>query len=219
MSVKERLKLFIKYLKIGNSEFEKSLGLSNGYINSISRGIGNNKLNLILEKYSNLNGEWLLTGKGEMIKSTSNIVEEPLAEYKTKKKSSSLIPLLPIDAVAGFGVGEWSIHEKDIQERYQVPDFNGIDFMIRVKGSSMYPKYNSGDVIACRKINYETYIQWNKPHVISTTEQGIIVKRINAAEDKNMLTMTSDNPAYPPFNVPKNEITGIALIIGVIRLE
>ncbi|MDT8412672.1 MAG: S24 family peptidase [Vicingaceae bacterium] len=130
-----------------------------------------------------------------------------------------LIPLLPIDAIAGFGSGNWSIHEHDIQEKYLVPDFNGIDFMIRIKGSSMYPKYNSGDVVACRKINHKSYIQWNKPHVISTKEQGIIVKRINKAQEKQFFTLVSDNQAYPPFDIPQEEITGIALIIGVIRLE
>lgn len=125
---------------------------------------------------------------------------------------------MPIDAIAGFGSGNWSIHENDIQDSYLIPDFTNIDFMIRVKGSSMYPKYSSGDIVACRKLN-QRYIQWNKPHVIATKEQGIMVKRINESKEKETFTLTSDNPTYPPFSIPKDEITGIAIIIGVIRLE
>jgi hypothetical protein len=68
MSVKERIKKFIKAEKMNVSDFEKSIFVKNGYINSISKSVGIDKLNLILEKYPNLSLEWLLTGKGEMLK-------------------------------------------------------------------------------------------------------------------------------------------------------
>ena len=50
------------------SAFEKSIGVANGYVNSISKSIGIDKISLILENYPNLNIEWLLTGRGEMLK-------------------------------------------------------------------------------------------------------------------------------------------------------
>jgi hypothetical protein len=31
--------------------------------------------------------------------------------------------------------------------------------------------------------------------------------------------MVSEDPEYDPFEIPKEEITGIALVVGVIRLE
>lgn len=219
-TIKTNILKYLDFKGVSKYEFYQKTNISNGILSQKS-GISEDNILRFLSYYSDCNPEWLLTGNGKMIKISNSIntVEEPQSDYKTKKPFKKPIPLLPIDAIAGFGVGEWTVNENDIQERYLVPDFSNIDFMIRVKGSSMYPKYNSGDVIACRKINYETYIQWNKPHVISTKEQGIIVKRINASLDESMLTLNSDNPAYPPFDVPKNEITGIALIIGVIRLE
>ena len=111
------------------------------------------------------------------------------------------------------------IKESDIQDRYLIPDFNNIDFMIRVKGESMYPKYSSGDIVACRTIKESSFLQWNKVHVIATREQGILIKRINPNEEKNSITAVSENKDYASFTIPKNEITGIALVIGVIRLE
>jgi len=68
MSVKNRLKDFLKSEKIAVTTFEKSIGVSNGYVNSISKSIGLDKLELIIEIYSNMNIEWLLTGKGSMLK-------------------------------------------------------------------------------------------------------------------------------------------------------
>lgn len=70
MSVKERLKKFIQTQKMTVIEFERSINASNGYVNSIHKSIGIDKLNDVIEKYPNLNIEWLLTGKGEMIKSS-----------------------------------------------------------------------------------------------------------------------------------------------------
>lgn len=69
MTVKERIKIVIKHYNLTVSAFEKSLNASNGYVNSISKSIGLDKITLILEKYSDLNIEWLLSGKGEMLKS------------------------------------------------------------------------------------------------------------------------------------------------------
>lgn len=69
MNVKDRLKKFIAYEKITIRAFEESINASNGYVNSIHRSIGLDKLELMIEKYSKLNIEWLLTGKGTMLKS------------------------------------------------------------------------------------------------------------------------------------------------------
>ena len=68
MTVKDRIKEFCKAERLTISAFEESIGVSNGYVNAISKSIGLDKLNTIIEKYSNLNIEWLLTGKGEMRK-------------------------------------------------------------------------------------------------------------------------------------------------------
>ncbi len=69
MNVKNRIKEFLADQNCTISGFEKSIDSSNGYVNSISKSIGVDKLKLIIEKYPNLNIEWLLTGEGEMLKS------------------------------------------------------------------------------------------------------------------------------------------------------
>ena len=64
MTVKNRIKAFCKEEGIPVSAFEESIGVSNGYVNAISKSIGLDKINSIVETYSNLNIEWLLTKRG-----------------------------------------------------------------------------------------------------------------------------------------------------------
>lgn len=74
MSVKNRLKEFIKNEGITIADFEKSINAANGYVNSISKGIGKDKMLLILEKYPNIDPQWLIYGKEPLtIKGDRNI--------------------------------------------------------------------------------------------------------------------------------------------------
>lgn len=131
------------------------------------------------------------------------------------------LPLIPISVVAGFsGTDNGGITLNDCT-LYDVPEFAQAkaDFLIRVSGSSMYPKYSSGDVLACRKIDEITFIQWGKVYVIDS-RQGQMVKRLMPAEgDDDSLMCVSDNDKYPPFKLPKTEIRSLSIVVGAIRLE
>ena len=131
------------------------------------------------------------------------------------------IPLVEIEAVAGFGNADFAITEQDVKDYYIVPEFSllHIDFMLKIRGSSMYPKYNSGDVVACTIIKERNFIQWNRCHIIATASQGILCKRLLPSERKGYIRAVSDNTSYPPFEIPEEDITGIALVVGVVRME
>lgn len=130
------------------------------------------------------------------------------------------IPLIPIDAIAGFGVGDMSVMEYEVS-RYVVPEFEElhVEFMIRVKGSSMYPKYNSGDLVACKRLVLnDIFFQWNKVYVLDT-EQGALIKRVKKGKDQSHILLVSDNAAYDPFELSIEKVRAIAIVLGVIRLE
>ena len=207
-----RIKQFIDYKRLTNKEFEQNVGFSNGAFASQlknNRTIGVDKLENILFVYPEINPEWLLTGKGKMLKTDTQPI---LIE------SEQGLPLIPIDAMAGFGAGSQQIMEYDAK-RYKVPEFTELnaEFMIRVKGSSMYPKYNSGDLLACKKIS-SSFFQWNKVYVLDT-EQGALIKRIKPSDKENHIQCVSDNKNYDPFDLHIDEINAIAIVLGVIRLE
>jgi transcriptional regulator with XRE-family HTH domain len=75
MSVKERLIEYLKSKKIGQSAFEKSVDLSNGYVNNIRKSIQPDKIQRIALQYPDLNMGWLMTGEGEMLKK-NEVIEE-----------------------------------------------------------------------------------------------------------------------------------------------
>lgn len=207
-TLKERILYFIDFKGISKNKFYQETGISNGVLDKKS-GVTSTTIEKFISTYPEVNEIWLINGQEPMMK--SHVIK--------RVDNIILIPLVSTEVAAGFGNENFAIKEEDIQARYVVPDFNGIDFMIRVKGSSMYPKYSSGDVIACRILKERNFIQWNKTYVVATKEQGMICKRLLPSKKKDFIQVVSDNKDYPPFDIPEKEITGIALIVGVIRLE
>ncbi|MGL5914112.1 MAG: S24 family peptidase [Bacteroidales bacterium] len=214
MSVKERLITFINHVGVGQNKFALQVGLSAGFIASMKDNITLNTVSKIALTYPELNATWLMTGEGEMLNPNMSIGNSCKEEtgYNT-------LPLISVEAAAGFANENFAITQQDVQAHYIVPEFKEVDFMIRVKGNSMYPKYSSGDVVACRVLRDSKFIEWNRPHLIATTEHGLLVKRICPSEEQGCILAVSDNEKYAPFSIPRNEITGLAIIVGVIRLE
>lgn len=148
--------------------------------------------------------------------SPTDTLDKPVAIPATHPNEG--IPLIPIEAMAGALTSEQTILEYEC-ERYVIPMFKGADFLIPVKGFSMHPKYNSGDIVACQRVPMsDLFFQWNKVYVIDTT-QGALIKRIKPGSDKEHISIVSDNPDYDPFELHLSAIHAVALVIGVIRLE
>lgn len=233
------LEAILSHYTNGNkAKFANILGVSPQTISAwVARSTFDSEL--IYTKCSDISADWLLTGKGPMLKNEisasasplhltptipiDDISDEPEAIPFAEAARSGLhpIPLVTQKAAAGFGNGDFSIEESDVKEYYVIPKFKycHVDFMIEVSGLSMYPHFNPGDVIACSILRNSQFLQWNKCHVIATREQGILVKRLMPGEDKKHLRAISDNKEYPPFEIPVNEITGIAVVVGHVGLE
>ena len=204
------------------SDFAKKVGISNSMMTEIIKRRSNVGIKVIqntVNTFEMISPDWIITGRGKMteffipeIKYSKNADKE----WALKKHGTTLIPT---EAFAGLSNGSITILEEDIIDYYYIPDFTDIDFMIRVKGDSMNPKFNSGDVIACKLIKESKFIQWNKVHVIATKEQGVLVKRLKKNQKTNCLIAISDNISYDPFEIPSDEILNLAIVIGVVRLE
>lgn len=181
--------------------------------------INSNALVNILSKYADISERWLLTGEGEILKEEKEEVKFVSDPKMMPATGSNGIPLIPINAMAGFGSGECQVLEYEC-DRYVVPLFKEAEFLITVKGSSMIPKYNSGDIVACKKLALDDlFFQWNKVYVLDTA-QGALIKRVQEDKDhEGSVLIVSDNPAYPPFSLCANQIHSIAIVVGVIRQE
>ena len=224
----ERVKKVCKWLIYdGYADNDAELASKLSYTKSSFSQIINGKVPLS-EKFidklclanENINKVWILNEIGEMLKTINShhVLNEPKSNYNKILKEKG-IPLIPIEAMAGFGNGSIQVMEYDA-EKYIIPEFTELktDFMIRVKGSSMYPKYNSGDIVACKKLPLDTFFQWNKVYVLDTV-QGAMIKRIHKSPQDGCVICKSDNDKYEPFEISTNDIHALALVVGVIRLE
>ena len=202
---------------------ERQIGASKGVL---SRAINNGTdiqskwLQILVENYPQYSPRWLLTGRGEMLAQTKKQAEikTPIPRAYHTDHMNEGIPLIPFEAMAGALTSEQTALDCEC-ERYIVPMFKGADFLIPVRGSSMYPKYSSGDVVACQRVPMtDIFFQWNKVYVIDT-RQGALIKRIKPGRDKEHVLIVSDNEKYDPFELSVRAINAVALVIGVIRLE
>ncbi len=216
---KERFFEFITSSGYSIREAERLLGVSNGTLGHLNDNLSANLKDKISTNFQQLNMNWLLYGTGKMIVQDSS--EVAYTRERVNNKVTRTLPLIPIDVIAGYnGIDEQGVR-LDQCPQYQVPEFCDAraEYLIRVSGSSMYPKYSSGDILACRRVREITFIQWGKVYVIDS-QQGAMVKRLFEIEgDPDFILCKSDNENYPPFRLPKDEIRSLSVVVGVIRME
>ena len=75
ITVKQRLVQFIRFMHLTQKAFEERCGMGNGYVNSIRRSIGPEKMQDIIRAFPELNREWLLYGEGEMLRPSAQVVQ------------------------------------------------------------------------------------------------------------------------------------------------
>lgn len=167
---------------------------------------------LLFSKCKQINLDWLITGEGEMLRTN---IEETSGNCDNRVEKA--IPLIPMDAFAGYPPEQYS--DLPVEDYYHVAEFAKADFLIRVKGDSMTPKLNGGDIVACKKIYERLFFQWHRIYVVYTKSQGVMIKRVEHSDRDGCIRLVSDNPSYQPFDIPESDISDIALVMGAITLE
>ena len=214
MSINERFSQMISALYKGNkSAFASAIGVTPSVVDNIVGKRQGKPSFEVVEKVSalaELNIDWLITGKGNMLKE-----EEPAI---IPSNDGSGIPLIPVEAMAGCFTGSQTVLMQEC-DRYVVPAFKNADFLIRVSGDSMTPRYFSGDLVACKMLSLsDIFFQWGKVYVIDT-EQGALIKKVEQGSTPNTITIVSENKEYKPFELPRTAIYHIAIVMGLIRTE
>lgn len=195
--------------KIGLERPQAIYDLLKGKTKSISPAMKNK----ILSVFTEINPSWLLTGEGEMLRTAIN----DTASLPDGRQMDNAIPLIPMDAFAGYPPQQYS--DLPVEDYYHVAEFSRADFLIRVKGDSMTPKLNGGDIVACKKIYERLFFQWHRIYVVYTKSQGVMIKRVEHSDRDGCIRLVSDNPSYQPFDIPESDISDIALVMGAITLE
>ena len=192
---------------------EKRIGASKGVL---SRAINNGTdiqskwIQVLVENYPLYSAEWLLTGKGCMLKDDGDNVEAPLATNSLTVGT----PYYDVDFLGGFNEVfnlQTSVPETNIVIR----GFEKADLWCNVTGHSMEPKINHGDIIALRQCSVDD-IQYGEIYaVVLDTIRTIKILRKSSSPDKlRFIPINIDD--YDEQEFDKSRIINILEVVGSI---
>ena len=210
---KERLLQFLKYLKIGQGKFESNCRIGNGTVNNIRDGISSPNLEKISNRYPELSMDWLITGKGEMLKSETPLIDE----YSiTAFKQHGYAPFYSDLQVSAGKYDLASIEKSEEAESYlKIPGISARAWF-PVVGFSMEPKVFAGDIIGVKEVENWEKVDPDKIYMIVTHEDRMI-KRLRIDNDNSeFIWCVSDN--YKEFKLYTSEIKAIYHVVFVGRL-
>lgn len=214
-SVKDRTIEFVKVKGITMKSFETKCGLSSGYVTSMRKGFGSDKLNNVLTAFPELNRDWLLYGEGEMLKSPTERASangESMKEYETW--------LLPMDSHGGSLSGIPADGTLLQNCERVISPIKGVDFAISVYGDSMAPEYPSGSRVLIKRINPESFIEWGRTYVLDTCN-GVLIKEVLHCQREGYITCHSINPdpKYADFDIPMADVYGMYRVLMVMAAK
>tara|TARA_R110002111_G_scaffold5920_9_gene27426 strand:+ start:2382 stop:3038 length:657 start_codon:yes stop_codon:yes gene_type:complete len=207
--IQQRIIQFIDYKGISKYKFYKKTGLSNGFLDKKGT-IGADKCEIIYSYFPEINLEWLLTGKGSMLKINNQVNESP-EEYSTVQKG---VPYYDVDFTASFLE---ATNNQQVQPDSYVshPFFKDCEFVVRASGQSMAKLIKHGDAIGLTRIpNWMDFIPMGEIYAIVTTNNFRMIKIITKGETKDSFTLISKptdakKEEFPPQQISKNKILSI----------
>lgn len=162
-----------------------------------------------IAKITGVTPHWLLTGNGEMFQQNieRNIIPLPTGRYR--KVDLVSVPLL--SSVPG-GAPSLMFHPDHVEKYITVDDVNDPNaFALEVKGNSMAPRIEDGDVII---VSPKLEAHSGDICVVRVIDEDT-VKRIKI--DPNFLHLIPLNPEYEPIVIRKKDVAFIWRVVKVIK--
>jgi phage repressor protein C with HTH and peptisase S24 domain len=199
------LQRFRRDFKIKQKEIQEYLGVSQSYISQIEgfeKPLTKQLYELLLIKY------------GDVLKKYEVEINPPESNIQSKG-----VPYYDIDVTASIIASFDDV--KEIPEFFvDFKPFNDCTAYIQVFGNSMYPEYNSGEVIAIKQLKNIDIIQWGEAYLVITSEEANNMKTIKLVyphEEPGKIILRSSNPDYKGDTViNKSSILSMYIIKGKI---
>ena len=200
------LSLIEHYSNGNKTQFASRLGVSpQGVSTWLKRNTFDSEL--IFSKCENVSAQWLLTGKGSMLKDNDipgEVVYNP----------NIGIPYYDVDFYGGFND---IYNDQTINPTCNVviPGFKRASVWCNVTGHSMEPKINHGDIIALRECTIQD-IQFGEIYaVVLDSIRTIKIIRRGSSPD-TLLYVPINQPDYQEQEFPIDRIIRIFEVIGSI---
>lgn len=232
----DRLDKFMLYKGLNDNKMTVQAGLSVGSLGKQrkgARGLSNDSIAKILYVYSELDANWLLTGKGNMLKGQSeteentslNNVSESDVNYKRKRNSSDseidnqAIPYYEIEAVAGLNMLFDNQNSQIPIDYINVPNAPKCDGALSIRGDSMYPILKAGDIICYKIIREFQDVRFGEMYLLDiedSSDRYLTVKYIQRSDlGDDYYKLVSHNPNHQP----KDELRTHIKAIGIVKIS
>lgn len=174
---------------------------------------------------SNVSSDWLLLGKGPMLKSSIGNQDE----VKVMQPSNvMMVPLVSQYAHAGYMSGFADSEYMESLPKVPFPmdeEHHGEYVCFEVRGDSMDDgmrhSYAQGDIVLCRNVDRLYwqkrlhFKQWNAFVIVH--KEGIVLKQIVAHDvEKGVITVHSFNPYYEDFDI---DLRDVYQILNVVKTQ
>ena len=132
---------------------EKSIGASKGVL---SRAIANGTdiqskwIQILVDNYPTYSTDWLLTGKGEMLKSDTTKRREEAIDASVSLIPTIGKPYYDVDFLGGFD-DVFNDQTAIPMHNIIIQGFERVQLWCNVSGHSMEPQINHGDIIGLRE--------------------------------------------------------------------
>jgi phage repressor protein C with HTH and peptisase S24 domain len=217
--VKERLLSFIKDIGIEKSVFERTAGLSNGFVDKVTDNIRSKSLAAIANAYPQLNMDWIKTGEGSPI---IPIQDKAIQVYSSDIKEGVYAGTLvyDVDATCGTEVRDIDFTDDNIIGSVDLPEISKSSKIIRANGDSMEPKIYDGSRIVIREIMNWSDIFYGQIYLIVMDEYRMIkyIRRYEQDED-NYIILRSENKEYDDIKLNKKKIRKLFIVENILYVK
>jgi len=230
--ISENIKYLRKVKNLTQDDLASKIGVKRSVIGSYEEARAIPKLALLqaLAYYFDVSLNDLLDKDLSSIETISKI---PAVDVKASnlrilstivdKENNELMTLVPAKAAAGYLNGYADVEFVESLTAFSLPlpeiSHDRTYRIFQIKGDSMEP-LPTGTYIICRYLDNWYNIKDGKTYVVLTKDDGIVYKRLyNRLEETKTLEMISDNPLYPPFSVPIENVLEVWQAIGLISFQ
>lgn len=182
-------------------------------------------IDLIYSKCEDIDGNWLLTGKGNKLRiSNGDYIQKFELITDDKFVEDQRIPLYNLEATAGLVELFQSHSDTKPIDTIHIPNLPKCDGAVFVTGDSMYPLLKSGDIVAYKQIHdIKNGIFWGEMYLVSInvdSEEYISVKYVQKSDKgEDYIKLVSQNQHHQPKDVLLKNIRAMALVKASVRIN
>lgn len=213
------------YASGNNSKFAEMIGSSEANVRNYINGTQPkfDFIAAIAEKFA-INYEWLLFGRGNMIKRTeeteySSVQLRKLRTDRTDDEQS--VPLYDLKATAGAIAlfGKTKVIPIDF---IRIPGLPKCDGAVPITGDSMYPLLKAGDIVMYKEIHDKSVIIWGEMYLLYIIHNGdeyFFTKYVHESTKKGYIKLVSENRHHAELEFPVKSVQNIALVKASVRIN